>query len=268
MPFGFAALTIAHLRQFVRDRVLHAVFAVALCMLLLVPALSSFSMRQVQELSITLSLSVISLMLLLLSVFLGASTLWRDMERRYTAAFLPLPVSRAVYLCSKFAGIAVFLGGCTIVLVVAAAVVIPLSSAQYPSDLPIAWGNILLAVLGDFARSLLLVSLGMCLATVSTSFFLPFFVTLAVFMAGSASQGVFEYVSGFYGEKLSTFSLLAIKTVYFLLPNFSALDFKVYAVYSLPVLPEAVWLPLTYAAGYTALLLGVAVWSFNRRELP
>ncbi len=69
-------------RSILRDRVLHALLGVALLLFLLVPVFSLFSMRQVQELSVTLCLSALSLVLLVLSVLLGASSIWRDIERR------------------------------------------------------------------------------------------------------------------------------------------------------------------------------------------
>ena len=75
---------------------------IALAMILLVPAFSSFSMRQVQELSITLSLSSVSLILLVITLLLGASSIWRDIEKRYTTSILTLQISRAAFLLSKF----------------------------------------------------------------------------------------------------------------------------------------------------------------------
>jgi ABC-type transport system involved in multi-copper enzyme maturation permease subunit len=91
-----------------RDRVFQGIMMSAL-FFLLIPSISSLSMRQVVELSITLSLSLISVIMLLLSIFLGGSSLWKDMERRYTFSVLGLPITRTSYLLGKFFGIAVYL---------------------------------------------------------------------------------------------------------------------------------------------------------------
>ena len=77
------------LKGIFRDRVFHGILMAAL-ILPLVPSISQLSMRQVTELSITLSLSLISFILLLLAVFLGGTSLWKDMERRYTFSVLSL----------------------------------------------------------------------------------------------------------------------------------------------------------------------------------
>lgn len=261
------ALTAGNLLMILRDRVLHGVFGVAMVMLVLVPPLSSFSMRQVQEVAITLSLSAISLVLLILTLLLGTSSLWRDIERRYTASVLTLPVSRATYLLAKFCAIGLALAACSIILALAALVVIPIAATQYPSELPIAWGAILVSIGADVVKYLLLAAIAILISTVSTSFFLPFFGTLAIYLSGSASQEVFEYVSGQFGKEIPAASVTAVKAVYYLLPNFAAFDFKVHAVYALPMTVTSLGFPLIYALTYTSLLLVLAVSIFNRREL-
>jgi len=257
----------ANLRMLVRDRLLYAVLGVAGVMLFMVPSLSSFSMRQVQELAITLSLSTISMVLLVMTLLLGSSSIWRDIEKRYTASVLSLPISRESYLLAKFLSIGVFLVLSGLFLAMAAFILIALAAAQYPSDLPIAWGTIVLAVVVDLIKYLLLTSIAVFFSAVSTSFYLPFFVTLSIYFAGSASQEVFEYVSGQFGQQIAPLQLTAIKLVYYLLPNFSAFNLKVQAVYALPVTFQEVLVPFGYAVVYGAIVLGAAVWIFNRREL-
>src|SRR5512137_2544471 len=96
------------LKGIFRDRVFQGIIMTAL-IFLAIPTVSSLSMRQVTEQSMTLSLSMISFILLLLSVFLGGTSLWRDVERRYTYSVLGLPLSRGVYLLGRFGGTAIFL---------------------------------------------------------------------------------------------------------------------------------------------------------------
>ncbi len=257
-----------NLRAILRDRVLHAVLGVALAMILLVPALSSFSMRQVQELSITLSLSVTSLILMVVTLLLGASSVWRDVERRYTTSIMTLPISRGAFLLSKFASIALFLILCTIILGLGSALVIYLASASYPSDLPIHWGNICLALAGDVMKYLILASVAILLSALSTSFYLPFFGSVAIYFCGSASQEVFEYVSGQFGQAISPALVKVINVAYYCLPNLSAFDYQIQAVYGLTIPLEGLLLSILYALTYIGILLGLAIYAFARRELP
>jgi ABC-type transport system involved in multi-copper enzyme maturation permease subunit len=261
-------LVVTHLRGMVRDRVLYGVFGMAAAMILLVPALSSFSMRQVQELSISLSLSVVSGVLLVVTLLLGASSIWRDIERRYTSAVLPLPLSRATFLLSKFFSIALFLLLSILVLGIGCSLVIVLASSTYPSDTPIHWGNIVIALCGKLGKYTMLAAFALMLSSLSTSFYLPFFGTLAIYFCGSASQEVYEYVTGEFGKGIDPVAATIVKSAYYLLPNFSAFDFQVQAVYALPVPAQSLLLTMLYALVYTGILLVLAVKCFERRELP
>lgn len=251
-----------------RDRVFHALLGVALLLFLLVPTFSIFSMRQVQELSITLSLSAISLVLLVLATFLGASSIWRDVERRYINAVLGLPISRAGFVLGKFGGIVCLLVLCAATLGVVSLLVIAVSSQQYPSSVPIHWQNIIAAIASDTCKYILLAAFATLLSALSTSFFLPFFGTLSIYFAGSASQDVAEFISGDYGRTISPLFKGAVRAAYYLLPNFSAFNLKVQAIYGLPLALNGMLLTFLYFLIYVGILLFLSVWIFSRRELP
>jgi Cu-processing system permease protein len=224
-------------------------------------------MRQVQELSITLSLSFISFLLLILSTLLGASSVWRDIEKRYINSVASLPLPRSSYIAAKFLGIALFIMICAAVLSGIAFIVILYSSRTYPSEVPIHWLNILVAIAADVFKYILLAAVALLFSSLSTSFFLPYFVTISIYLAGSASQDVYEYISGEFGKTLSRPVLLIIKSVYYIIPNFSAFNFKVQAIYGLPLAASGLALTLCYFSVYTAFLLLISVWIFSRRQL-
>ena len=254
-------------KSFLRDKILHAILSAVCVLFLIVPAMSIFSMRQVQELAITLSLSLISFVLFILATILGASSVWRDLERRYAHPVLGLPISRTSYLLGKFLGIAVFISVCAILLSIAASLVIAISARFYPSDLPVRWSYVFLAIAGIALKFILLSLIAMVLSTLSTSFFLPFFGTICLYFAGSASQNVFEYISGEYGKHIAAPFLTLIKGVYYVIPNFSAFDLNVHAIYGLPVSWYGLIYTVSYFIVYIAILLCTAAWSFSRREL-
>lgn len=256
------------LRGILRDRVFHAVLGVAIAMILMVPVLSSFSMRQVQELAISLSLSTVSTVLLVLTLLLGASSVWRDVDRRYSTSILTLPISRSQYLLSKYFGIVLFQAVTLVVLGIGAAIIIKVAASVYPSELPIPWTNILLVLVSNLFKYQLLLGVALLLSTVSTSFYLPFFVSLALYLCGNASQEVLDFVNSPVGVQLHPVSAKAVMLLYYLLPNLGAFDFQVHAVYSLPVPFEGFLLSIGYAVIYTGILLGLAIFAFNRRELP
>jgi len=250
-----------------RDRVLHALIGVSLLLLGLAPALGLFSMRQVQELAMTVTLSAMSLSLLVLSIMLGGFSVWKDVEKRYTASALGLPISRSAFLLGKFSSIVLVLVICAFLLGSVSFVVVKFASTFYPPDRPMEILNFIVAVSASVLKFTLLAAFAMLLSSLSTSFFLPIFGTLSVFIAGSATQEVMEYVSGPSGQTLPIVLKPVIQGLYYLLPNFSAFDFTFHAIYGIPLPVRGIVLMCCYFGLYTTVLLSLACYCFGRREL-
>lgn len=254
------------LRSIFRDRVFQGILTSSL-IFMVIPSISTLSMRQVTELSLTLCLSLVSFMMLLLAIFLGGVSLWKDMERRYTHGVLTLPLSRTRYLLGRFAGISLFLLLTTTMLGLLSALVVYFVSLGYPPERPVVWVNVLVAIGFDALKCILLVAIAMFFSSVSTSFFLPIFGTIAIFLVGGASQQAYDYVHSSAGQTLSPLVRQAASALYYIIPNFSAFDFKVNAIYGLNLDLTGLVLTFGYFAVYTALALMVAALIFTRREL-
>jgi len=256
------------LKWALRDRIFHAVLGVEVVLFLLVPTFSLFSMRQIQELSITLSLSIISFTLLILATLLGASTVWRDIERRYAASVLTLPAPRSAFIIGKFAGTAIILLFTAVSLGLVSALAIKISSLQYPSELSINWLNIFSSVFTDALKYILLAALATFFSTISTSFFLPIFGTISAYLAGNVSQEVFEYITGNSAHSIHPLFRILVRGLYYILPNFSAFNLKVNAIYGLPISFYGLALTVIYFIVYTSIVLTLSIIIFKRRELP
>ena len=262
-------ITLITLKGIFRDRVFQGIMVLAI-LFLAIPSISTFSMRQVTELSITLSLSLISFILLLLSVFLGATSLWKDIDRRYTFSVLSLPLSRSSYILGRFFGLALFIILTSVLLGSVACLVIKFSSGMYPSPSgqPLVWLYIVLAILFATMKYILLIAFAMLLSAVSTSFFLPVFGTICAYFASSITQQVYEFVQSPESANLvSPFIKYSATVVYYLLPNFAGFDLKVNAIYSVAPNSSGLGLTALYFTAYTAILLGLACILYERREM-
>jgi ABC-type transport system involved in multi-copper enzyme maturation permease subunit len=254
------------LKGILRDRVLQGILAAGL-VFLVVPAISTLSMRQVTELALTLSLSLVSFILLLLAIFLGGVSLWRDVERRYTHSVLTLPRSRARYLLERFSGIALFLLISAILLGLMSVAVVLFVAGTYPPDRPISWLAVVAALGFDALKCTLLVAFAVLFSSVSTSFFLPVFGTIAIYLVGGATQQAYDYVLSPAGQTLSPLTQKLAAGLYYILPNLSAFDLKVNAIYALPLDPRALVLTAGYGFIYMAFVLIAAATVYSRREL-
>lgn len=253
-------------KSILRDRVFRGIMMAGV-LFPLIPSISSLSMRQVIELSISLSLSLLSFTLLLLSIFLGATSLWKDIERRYTFSVLSLPLTRASYLLGKFFGIAAFIILTSAILGLIASTVIWSSAGTYPPLRPIVWTNIITAFIFCSLKYILVIAVAFLLSAVSTSFFLPIFGTISLFIVGSATQEVYDYLHSSSIQTVAPFVKNIANTLYYILPNFSAFDFEVNAVYGISPSPSGMLWTCAYFVIYTAVLLALSTIVFSRREM-
>lgn len=259
-------LALATCKGFIRDRVFKGIMVGAL-FLLLVPALSNISMRQTAELSISLSLSLVSLELLLLSVFLGGTTLWRDIDRRYIFGVLGLPLSRNNYIWGKFIGVVLCLILSTLFLCSISLLVIKYVAMTFPPDRQVNWLNIVSATGFDLLKYILLVALAFLFSSISTSFFLPIFSTISFFMLGSVSQQVYDYIHSPMGTGLSEVVKVCGSAFYYIIPNFTLYNLKHYAVYSIDIPTKGMLLPLVYFIIVLGILMSAASILFSKRDL-
>jgi ABC-type transport system involved in multi-copper enzyme maturation permease subunit len=224
-------------------------------------------MRQGTELSISLSLSLLSFTLLLLSIFLGGTSLWKDIERRYTFSVLSLPLRRASYLLGKFFAIAAFIVLTTVILGLIAVAMIWFAAGAYPPFRPIVWTNVATAFTFCAMKYILVIAVSFLVSAVSTSFFLPIFGTISFFIVGSATQEVYDYLHSSMMLTISPVVRNVANTLYYILPNFSAFDFEVNAVYGIsPSTSGMIWTSV-YFVIYTAILLTLSTILFSRREM-
>jgi ABC-type transport system involved in multi-copper enzyme maturation permease subunit len=261
-------IIVATLIGLIKDRILHAILGVAGLFLLLIPVFSQFSARQVRELAITLSLSASSFVLLVLAILIGASSLQRDVDRRYTAAVLGLPISRSAYILGRYIGTVLLLGICGASLALAGFLIILWHQGDMSSGVALNWVNIFIAFFADILKYFLLIAFSFLFSTFSTSLFLPVFGTLGIFLAGSASQQVIDYLATEPGMQLPTLVRFAAEAFYWVIPNFEIFNFKVPAIYGLEVSVESLIYAGLYFLFYTPVVLILSIIIFNRRELP
>lgn len=255
------------LKGIFRDRIFQGIMVLVL-LFLAIPSAASLSMRQMTELSITLSLSLLSFILLLLAVFLGGTTLWKDIERRYTFSVLSLPIARHTYIIGRFAGVAFFLLLVSFVLGVLACIVIKVASLGYPPSRPLRWDIIVAAIAFEAFKNILLVAVAMLLSAFSTSFFLPVFGTVGIYLAGNVTQQVNDYLKSPVGMKdVDPLLRQLAEWIYYVIPNLSGFNLKVNAIYALPLSFGGIAFTLVYGCCYAVMLLAAASIVFSRREM-
>lgn len=99
------AVAINTFREAVRDRVLYGVLGLALVSLSLSFALGEMALDQGDRVVLDVGLASTSLFAVLVSIFLGSSLLYKEIERKTLYVILPKPIARYEFLLGKYFGI-------------------------------------------------------------------------------------------------------------------------------------------------------------------
>ena len=261
-----AFMTVA-IKGGIRDRVLAAIVVVGLALLLTTPVVASFSMRQVLALATSYSLSIISLMGLLLTLFIAMSLLARDLEQKQVYTICSLPISRSTYLLGKFFGFALLIFLAVAILGLFSAGALFVMERIYPPDKAFAWNAFIIGLWFQYWVFLLVGAITMLFSTVATSSFLPLALSVGIYLGGYSSEAVRYFIRTTTGQKeLGSVVRLLGDVVYWILPNFSAFDLKTQTIYGVALNMGELVLTQLYGVGYLAVLLVLATLAFSRRE--
>jgi ABC-type transport system involved in multi-copper enzyme maturation permease subunit len=100
------AVALNTFREAVRDRVLYGVLGIATFVLFFTLVLAELSLDQQRRIVLDVGLASISLFSVMVSVFLGSSLLYKEIERKTLYVILPKPIRRYEFLLGKYFGIA------------------------------------------------------------------------------------------------------------------------------------------------------------------
>ncbi len=201
-----------------------------------------------------LGLSAMSLIGCLLAVFVGATLVAGDVERRVLYPILAKPVSRTEYLLGRYGGLAlVLLGNVAIMGMVLAAVLVVEARDLSPVDVP------LLAAFGMLAVQFLVVAAVAILFSSVTSSTLAAILGLSLVLAGHMTN---EMRALWQDEG----SRWLAKAIWYAVPNLGALSLNEAVIYRTAV-PEAAWGAALYAVLYAAAALAIASVGFERRDM-
>ena len=251
----------------VRDRVLGAMVVVGLILLLTTPVLALFSMRQVLALATSYSLSIISLMGLLLTLFLAMGLLARDLEQRQVYTICSLPISRSTYLLGKFFGFAMIVFLAVAILGCFSAGALFVLERIHPAERAFAWDAYFIGLWFQYWVFLIVGAITILFSTVATSNFLPLALSVGVYFGSYSSEAVRYFIRTAAGEKeLGAAARFFGNVVYWILPNFSAFDLKVQIIYGVALNGKELLLTQLYAVGYLGIVLLLAALAFARRE--
>jgi ABC-type transport system involved in multi-copper enzyme maturation permease subunit len=191
-----------------------------------------------------------------IALFLGTTSFYRDVERKTVYFILSKTVSRAQFLIGKFFGLCLVIFLTSATLAVAYLIVVALSGGGFD-----ALG--LLAILMQFLEMALFLAFAIFVSTFSSSL-LSIVYTSAVFFLGHV---VSSLVDDARKLGISGVRYVFVNILYYVFPNLEKFNIRDFAVHSVAAPWASFGFALAYAAAYLILLLFVAIWIFEKKEI-
>ncbi|MEJ2366517.1 MAG: hypothetical protein P8017_17955, partial [Deltaproteobacteria bacterium] len=168
----------------------------------------------------------------------------------------------------KFLALALLLAVSLVILYLLAAIAIFLTALKYPPAQPLNWQSYVLVMVFEYVMLLVISGVSILLNSFATSTFLPMALTIAVYCIGQSTAVVKDYLDKApQAERPSQMVAILAKAGYYLFPNLSAFDLKAVFVYSLPVDVQYRLMVLLYGLFYLTVVMGMATYFFERRDL-
>jgi Cu-processing system permease protein len=254
-------------KESVRDKVLYNLVLFAVLLIATSYLLGQLTAGQEVKIIKDLGLAASSMFGLFIAVFIGIGLVSKEVERRSIYSLLSKPISRPMFISGKYAGLVLTLA---VNLSVMALAMYAVLGYMWWTSSPGSRAALEAPALDPaLLQALLMVFVQLALVTAIALFFSTFSSPMlsAVFTFGL-------YVVGHFNADLRNFEAVVdsrvaaslARALYYVLPNFAALDIKAQVVHGHPAASGYVVLTTGYAVMYIAALLAAAMWIFSRRD--
>lgn len=240
------------LQELLRRKVQVNLLLFGLVLLLASSVLSQLTLGHMHRILSDLGLTAMALIGTLLAVFLGASLVAGDVDRRVVYPVIAKPISRSAYVLGRYAGLAAALLLNLAVMATLLALLLALDAGSLaPVDATLAASAAAMGV------QLLVVGAVAVLFSCVTTPTLASIFALSVTVAGHLTNDMRAFWRG--ADWVAT-------SIWYLVPNLGALSLNHAVIYRLPV-PEGTWLAALYGLLYAGASLALATLAFERRDL-
>ncbi len=128
---------------------------------------------------------------------------------------------------------------------------------------------LLVAVIMKAVGIITLNAMALLWSTVTTSAFLATLLTLSTYIIGHTVEDMVRFIAmNHEGVEIAYSTTFAVKSALYLFPNLAAFDFSQSAAHGLAIAFSDIGLSLVYGIAYTSVVLLLAVYFFQKRDLP
>jgi Cu-processing system permease protein len=248
------AIAVNTFKETIRDRVLAVIVVFALVMIAGGLWLGSISLGEQGRMMKDFGLVAVTFFGLIVAVFIAASLVHKEVEKRTVFVLFSKPVSRASFIAGKFLGLCVTMA----VVLAGMGVFLFLLVWAVAGD---ASGMLLVAVAMIFVQLLAVMAVTIFFSTMGSAI-LASVLGICVFVAGQLSHNVLSLTR--LGHNAFTEALSWV--VYVVIPNLSAVDVKAGVVGESTLSWAEIGVWTLYLLAYVVVVLALASVVFRRKE--
>lgn len=249
-------LTIAQntYKELIRDKALFVLIFFAIGLLALSILLSQLSIHENLRLTIDFGFSGIFLAIVAMTLFIGSTLVFREIDKKTILFLMSYPLSRSQFIVGKFLGFTSML--VTLMFGLGIALATLLFVIQWEAT-----AAFLIAFYGIFLEILLLLSITLFFGVIIR----PILVvgcTIGLFLIGHGMNGFAEIVARGQNEFLKTLSQI----LKWSLPNLENMNWMNQVVYAEIVPGRTMLFASVYTLGWVIFFLSLAIVLFRRRD--
>jgi len=250
-------LTIAKnaFREAVRDRILYNLILFVL--LITASAIFLGEMTAGQEARVIVNLGLSSMLVFgtFISIFVGVSLVWKEIEKRTVYSIFAKPVGRSEFIIGKYLGLCV-----TLLVNVAVMAVGVMLALLYVGGQQLA-AAIWPAVLLIYLELTIITAVGILFSSFSTPA-LSALLTFFVFVIGHFSSSLRDMATELGSERTK----FIFEAIFYLLPNLSHFSYITETANAIPAPSLMIGGAVLYAVIYDIVLLTITIVIFSRRN--
>ena len=242
-------------REAVRDKVLYVLLFFAAVTIAGSKALGWISIGQDIKIVKDITLAATSIFGALIAIFVGASLIYKEVDKRTLYTILARPMDRWEFVIGKYLGLLALLAVVVVIMTGTSAAYILLLGGQLDTVY-------LLASLLIFFKLMVVTALALVTSALSSPI-LGAIIVFCFYVFGHATGVFLDLPPQFDG----TFVKTLLEAVYYIVPNLANFDLRSEAANGVPVNPVYVACVILYGLGYTGVLLLLATLAFERKDL-
>ena len=241
-------------KEAIRDRILIVIIAFSLLFLLSTILFGSISLGEDIKVIKDLGLAGIYIFSLIITIFLGSSLIYKEIEKRTLYIMLSKPVSRTQFIIGKFFGLWLSIIFSVIIMTIVYLLTVYVKSKSI--DLLSLW-----SILLQLFELAIFIGIAILFSTVTTPLAGTIYSIIILYIGHSVD------ILKKSADKSGVIAKFFSNSVYYILPNLEKFNIRNSVVHGvIPNSAEIIY-PIIYSSMYVLVLLWLAILALRKQEL-